>query len=468
MGASDGPRGRGGDYEELLAEKELPHNLEAEQSVLGALLVDVTTSMSAFQILVPDDFYSARHAHVFNVFRDLYDRHQTLDEVMAVEELRKRGLEETVGGMAFLEELVRRVPATANVEHYVRIVREKSILRSLLASCGRIVQNVFDSGVSAREKLDFAEEEILKIGSQELGRDFVPLSEVLEEQYLKLGLTGAVDEQTIRTGFQDLDELTTGFHAGDLVIVAGRPSMGKTSFCLNCVERAALEGKKVAVFSLEVSKEQLVQNVLCSYCRVDAQRLRQRRLSTDGWEKLHRGAERLANTQVYIDDTPGLTPLALKSKARRLRDRSGLDLLVIDYLQLMEVEGQENRQQEIAKVSRSLKALAKELSIPVIAISQLSRGVESRESERHRPRLSDLRESGAIEQDADLVLLLYREEYYYPEKEEAKGKAEVIVAKQRHGPTGSVQLTFLGPYLRFENFAPPYGEFGLGEPDAFA
>lgn len=451
---------------DALSEKQLPHNLEAEQSVLGAILVDVTAALSALQLLNPDDFYSARHGHLFSVFRDLYDRHQTVDEVMAVEELRRRGLEETVGGMPFLEELVRRVPTTANVEHYVRIVREKSILRSLLGVCGRIVQNVLDGKASAREQLDLAEQEVLQIGSQELGRDFVPLSEVLSEQYLKLGQPQGADDQSILTGFRDLDELTTGFHPGDLVIVAGRPSMGKTSFALNCVERAALEGKKVAVFSLEVSKEQLVQNLLCSYCRVDVHRLRQRTLATEAWKKLHRGAERLAAAQVFIDDTPGLTPLALKSKARRLRDRHGLNLVVVDYLQLMEVEGEESRQQEIAKVSRSLKAMAKELSVPVVAISQLSRGVENRET--HRPRLSDLRESGAIEQDADLVLLLYREEYYNPEKDEAKGKAEVIVAKQRHGPTGSVELAFLGPYLRFENLATPYAGLPFDAADDFS
>ena len=254
------------------------------------------------------------------------------------------------------------------------------------------------------------------------------------------------------TGFTDLDNMTTGLHPAEYVIVAGRPSMGKTSFAMNVVEAVALKGRRVAIFSLEVSRDQLGQNLLCSFSRVDAQKVRKSSgLSTADWQALTDGAQQLRQLKIYIDDTPGLSPLALKAKARRLHAREPLDLIVIDYLQLMETPGAESRQQEVSGISRSLKSLARELNVPLIAISQLSRGVETRE--QHKPRLSDLRESGAIEQDADLVLLLYREEYYQPENEEAKGKAEVIVAKQRNGPTGSVHLAFLSHFMKFENLA---------------
>lgn len=442
------------DVEGKLAERRLPHNLEAERSILGALLVDVGAAAPVFQILSEDDFYSPRHGKLYGVLRDLYDRYAAVDEVMALEELQRHGLSESVGGMELLDELVQRVPTTANAEYYARIVREKAILRLLVGTCSRIIQGVYESGYGAQEQLDRAEQELFLIGDRGLGRDFIPLSEVIDEQFQRIAKDPGDTETTILSGFTDLDQMTTGLHPGELVIVAGRPSMGKTSFSLNCVEAAALAGKTVAFFSLEVSKDQLVQNLLCSCARVDAHRIRQRSLSRDMWNKLVDAAAKLSQAHVYVDDTPGLSPLTLKAKARRLRDKHGLNLVVIDYLQLMESEGAESRQQEISAISRSLKAMAKELKIPVIAISQLSRGVENRES--HKPRLSDLRESGAIEQDADLVLLLYREEYYEPKKEEAKGKAEVIVAKQRNGPTGSVELAFFGQHLRFENLARSY------------
>ncbi len=279
---------------------------------------------------------------------------------------------------------------------------------------------------------------------------------LVDGYFEKIDQTSA-EEGCVKSGFKDVDDMTTGFHPAEFIIIAGRPSMGKTSFAMNCVEKAAVAGKHVAVFSLEVAKEQLVQNMICTFCKVDAHRVRQRRADKNDWKALIGGAARMRELPISIDDTPGLTPLALKAKARRLHARRPIDMIVIDYLQLMEGSGsQENRQQEISTVSRSLKSLARELDVPVLALSQLSRGVESRES--HKPRLSDLRESGAIEQDADVVLLLYREEYYKPEKEEAKGKAEVIVAKQRNGPTGHVELTFRSNIMRFENHSPRYDD----------
>jgi replicative DNA helicase len=444
----DAPRTRV-DLESRLAERRLPHNLEAEQSVLGALLVDHETAATVFQRLTAEDFYSPRHARVFDILRVIYDRHSTIDEVMVLEEMEKQGVAEALGGMSFLETLVARVPTAANAEHYAGIVHEKGILRALVAKCSEIIQGVYESERSAREQLDAAEQMVLEIGERDTGSDFVQIGQVIDDHFDRLDQKHG--EDGLRSGFVDLDSKTTGFRPSEFVIVAGRPSMGKTTFCLNVIENVAMAGKRVAIFSLEVSTDQLIQNVLCSFSRVDAHKLRQRTLSQSQWHDLIEGATRLREMQVFIDDTPGLNPLTLKAKARRLHSRKRLDLILIDYLQLMEMGGAESRQQEISAVSRSLKALARELRVPVIAVSQLSRGVENRED--HKPRLSDLRESGAIEQDADLVLLLYREEYYKPENEDSKGKAEVIVAKQRHGPTGSVPLVFRGDIMRFESFS---------------
>ncbi|HVR75233.1 MAG TPA: replicative DNA helicase, partial [Planctomycetota bacterium] len=459
----DGDSGAGGG----LPDRKLPHNLEAEQSVLGALLVDCKAAAEVFNLLQAEDFYSPRHARVFSVFQGLYDRLSTFDEVMVLDEMERLGVVEATGGLPFLEEIVERVPTAANAEYYARIVREKAILRALAGTCTEVIQGVYESEAPAREQLDLAEQRVFEIGTRSMGRDFVEISEVLDQHFEKLGKSAEEVGNVVPSGFRDLDEMTTGFHPAEFIIVAGRPSMGKTSFCMNVVEHAAAAGKRIAIFSLEVSKDQLVQNLLCSFSKVDAHRVRQRQsLSRDMWQKLIDGASRLSQTKVFIDDTPGLTPLSLKAKARRLQSRAPLDLVVIDYLQLMEVGGLENRQQEISTVSRSLKSLARELAVPVITISQLSRGVENRET--HKPRLSDLRESGAIEQDADLVLLLYREEYYKPEKEEARGKAEVIIAKQRNGPTGSVHLAFLSKYMRFENLAQHFDDAPASGGPAFA
>jgi replicative DNA helicase len=369
---------------------------------------------------------------------------------MVQAELQRRGEEETTGGLEYLEELINRVPTAANAEHYARIIRDKAILRGLVRTCTEIIQGVYDSDAGAREQQDSAEQKVFEIGSRGSGTDFIAIDELIDQQFERLDETGPTDK-TIYSGFTDLDEKTTGFQPAEFIIIAGRPSMGKTSFCLNIVENAAVGGKTVAIFSLEVSREQLVQNLLCTFSRVDAQGLRRRSLSREQWEDLTHGASRLRETRIFVDDTPGLNSLALKSKARRLHARHPLDLVVVDYLQLMEHPGTESRQQEISAISRNLKALAREIDVPLIAVSQLSRSVESRES--HRPRLSDLRESGAIEQDADVVLLLYREEYYKPDDEEAKGKAEVIVAKQRNGPTGTAGLVFRSNIMRFENLS---------------
>ncbi len=427
-------------------ERRLPHNLDAEQCVLGALLLDCSAALTALQILLPRDFFSTRHQKIFEIVQALYDRISSVDTILVHEELTKLGLADELGGMDYLDELVRNVPTLANTEYYARIVREKAILRGLISACTEVVHTAYESDEDAQAQLDRAEQKVFEIRDKGASRDFVEIHEVLDAHFARIDHGGAAG---IETGFTDLDNYTTGLHPSEYVIVAGRPSMGKTSFVMNVVTAVAEQGKAVAIFSLEVSREQLGQNLLCSFSRVDAQRLRKKQLSHNEWQDLTDGANRLGQLKIFIDDTPGLSPLALKAKARRLHRSQKLDLIVIDYLQLMETPGSENRQQEVSVISRSLKALARELEAPVIAISQLSRGVESRE--QHRPRLSDLRESGAIEQDADLVLLLYREEYYYPDKEEVKGKAEAIIAKQRNGPTGTVELTFISHFMRFEN-----------------
>jgi replicative DNA helicase len=440
-----------GEPEPTIGDRKLPQSLEAEQCVLGSILLDAAVAGSIVNLLAERDFYSPRHQRIFRAIQDLYDQLSTVDPVLVRDHLEQKGHAEETGGMEYLEDLMRSVASVANADYHARRVREKSILRHLISTCTQIIQNAYESDETASQQLDHAEQQVLEIGETGSTKDFVEIQEVIDKHFELL------DERRghlvgLLTGFTDLDAMTTGLHPAEFIIVAGRPSMGKTSFCMNVIERVATQGKAVAIFSLEVGQDQLVQNLLCSFAQVNAQDFRKDTLSREQFSDLVDSAEKLRELKIFIDDTPGLTPLSLKAKARRLFKRQRFDMIVIDYLQLMETaDGIESRQQEVSKISRSLKALARELNVPVIAISQLSRLVENRES--HRPRLSDLRESGAIEQDADVVLLLYREEYYYPERDEAKGKAEVIIAKQRNGPTGSVQLAFRSQVMRFENLA---------------
>ncbi|MEM7235854.1 MAG: replicative DNA helicase, partial [Planctomycetota bacterium] len=406
-------------------------------------------AMSSLQLVTAEEFYSPRHSSIFEAIQALYDRHSTVDEIMLQEELERTGKLEAAGGLEYIDELIQRLPVATNADHYGRIVHEKAILRSLVGVCSEIAEQVYTSDTSASEQQDVAEQKIMEIGKRDAGRDFVPIGEILQEHFQKIE-DPDTDVSTVFTGYNELDQMTTGLHASELIIVAGRPSMGKTSFSMCIVQNAAIAGKNVAVFSLEVARDQLTQNLLCSFSQVSGHRIRNSKsLSRREWDLLIDGASRLGKANIFIDDSPGLNPMTLKAKARRLHARHPLDLVVIDYLQLMESGGGESRQQEVSAISRSLKGLARELQVPVITLSQLSRSVESRED--RRPRMSDLRESGAIEQDADLILLLYRDEYYNPEKEESKGLAEVIIAKQRNGPTGTVKLVFRGDYMRFEN-----------------
>jgi len=441
-----------------------PHNLEAEASFLGSAVLDQEILGDSAQILSPDDFYSTRHQILYETLLDLYDRGQAVDLVILKDVLSAAGKLEKAGGVEGLVSITESVPSAANGMHYAEIVRQKAIVRRLIQSATKIIQEAQGgSGFAVDELLDRAEQAIFEIASNRDSTSAVEISEILKETFDKIdrmseaggGLEG------LGTGFYDLDNMTAGLQPSQLVVVAGRPSMGKTSFALAVAANAALrEEKTIVIFSLETSRQQITENILCMRSRVDAHRLRKGEITEEEWPRLTDAADRLSASRIIIDDSPGLTPLALKAKARRIKAKHGLGLIVVDYLQLMDAPQAESRQQEISVISRSLKAVGRELEVPVIALSQLNRSVDARED--HRPRLSDLRESGAIEQDADIILFLFREEYYEP-TEENRGMAEVIVAKQRNGPTGKVDLRFRGSCLRFENPALPGHDDGFVE-----
>ena len=431
-----------------------PQNLEAEQAVLGSMLLEADALSSAAELLEADVFYKDAHRKIFSSILALYKRNVSVDLVTLTDELRKADRLDDVGGATYLATLTSIVPTAANVDHYCRIVREKFVLRALITAGTRIVGECYEEADQPELLLDKAEQRIFEIASKKLRQEAMSMKELIKGSietidllYQRKGtLTG------IPTGFERLDELLAGLQPSDLIIVAGRPAMGKSSFALSLAEHAGLRVKTpVAIFSLEMSKEQLSQRMLCSHARINAHNVRTGMLSTSDWPKLTQAAGKLSEAPIFIDDTAGVTILELRAKARRLKARHGISLLILDYLQLMqEPSRSENRQQEISMISRSLKALARELNIPIIAVSQLSRAPERRES--YRPRLSDLRESGAIEQDADVVLMLFREDYYNP-TEENRGTAEVIIGKQRNGPTDTVKLAFVKEYTRFENLA---------------
>jgi replicative DNA helicase len=442
-----------------LVSDALPHSEEAERSVLGAVLLDNHQYDKAREILTPASFYSPRHQTIFRALQELIEAGSALDVVTLKEELERSGRLAEVGGPAYLAELLEGVPRSANVEHYARIVREKDMLRELIRCTQEILAAALRSSGSTDQLLDDAEKAIFQVAEKRLRAGFIPLS-VTAEESLK-----AIEELTRRqelitgvpTGFPDLDEMTAGLQSGDLVVVAARPSMGKTSFALNVASHAALtRGRIVGIFSLEMSHQQLFFRLLCSEGQVDAHRLRTGRVDGEQWQRIIKVFGTLSAAPVYIDDTPGIGVMEVRAKARRLKRERGLDLLIVDYMQLMRGrERYESRQQEISDISRSLKELAKELQVPVMALSQLSRAPEQRGGDR-RPQLSDLRESGAIEQDADVVMFLFREEVYKRDDPELRGKAELIVGKQRNGPTGTIRLNFIRDFTRF--VTPEYRE----------
>ena len=432
-----------------------PQNLEAESSVLGGILLENDAINVVLELLRPEDFYRESHRKIFRAMIELSDRSEPADVITLSECLKGRSELEAVGGTAYLVSLADFVPTAANIAFYARIVREKAILRSLITCATAIATRGYEEQGNVEEFLDSAEKVIFEISEKKIKASFVSVGEMIKDTLKTVEKLYERKEMItgVSTGYEDLDKLTAGLQPSDLIIVAGRPGMGKTAFALNVAAHAAFNGTGAAIFSLEMAKEQLVLRMLCSEARVNSSKVRSGYLGERDFPLLAKAAGKLHDAPIYIDDTPAISVLELRAKARRLvRDRSKkIGLVVVDYLQLMRgMGGASNREQEISEISRSLKALAKELNVPIIALSQLNRKVEDRTG--RKPQMSDLRESGAIEQDADLIMFIYREELYDKNNDEVKGKAEVIVEKQRNGPTGIVNLTFLSEFTRFENY----------------
>jgi replicative DNA helicase len=430
-------------------EKLPPSNLEAEQSVLGSLLIDRDAVIRIASFLKPGDFYSGGNGLIYEAILDLYNRRVPPDFVTVVDELTRRERLQDVGGVSYLTDLINTVPTAVHIEYYGRIVERTATLRRLIDAGASIINIGYDDSIEVEEALDRSERAIFGVSQLRTVRDFVGIGEVLETYFDKLDTIQQHrgDVVGVPTGYADMDKLTGGFQRSDLIILAARPSVGKSALQLGITHNAAVKhGKTVGIFSLEMSAEQLVQRLLSMETGVDSHRLRMGLIDDSEWDQISRAFGRLAEANVYIDDTPGISIMEVRSKARRLFAERGLDLIIVDYLQLLSGRRTENRVQEISEISRSLKGLARELNIPVLALSQLSRAVESRTD--HRPMLSDLRESGSIEQDADIVMFIYREEVYDKETEK-KGLAEVIIAKHRNGPVGTVNLRFFERTARF-------------------
>lgn len=435
-------------------EKMPPQNLEAEMAVLGSMLIEENAIAHAIEILDSASFYNTANRKIFECILQLYADNKAVDIVTLIEALKKTGDLNGVGGATYVTGLTTVVPTAANIKHYGHIVKEKSILRNLISVATHIVSESYDVHQDVDRILDSAERSIFEISSKKIDSNFAPLKEIIKDSIETIDLLYQKKAHVtgIPTGFTEFDSITAGLHPSDLIVFAGRPSMGKSAFVASIAEHAGVHEKMpLVIFSLEMSKEQLVQRMLCSHARVNAHNVRTGFLSQSDWPRLTNAAGKLSEAPIFIDDTAGLSVLELRAKARRLKSQHDIKLVIVDYLQLMQgLPGAENRQQEISEISRSLKALARELNVPLIAVSQLSRAVETRQD--RRPQLSDLRESGAIEQDADVVGLLLRDEYYNP-TEENKGIAEIIIAKQRNGPVGSLKLAFIREYARFENLA---------------
>lgn len=439
-----------------------PQNIEAEQSVLGAMMLDKEAIAKATEILTSEDFYREAHRVIFNAMLELYNKNEAVDMVTITDILRRDNKLEDIGGIAYITALANVVPTAANVKYHADIIAEKSVLRQLVRVSTEIATMGYEGSDDVGVLLDTAESRILEISNRKKKNDFTQIKDVLMDSVQGLeklitnkgGLTG------LPTGFPDLDKLTSGLHPSDFIILAARPSMGKTALALNIVQNVALrahkqiggEPRSVAFFSLEMSKEQLVHRMLCAEAGIDSQRLRVGEMGDKDWDSLWAACDTMSKAKIYIDDTAGITAMEMRSRARRLKAEHGLDLIVVDYLQLMQGSGRKSfsgdRQQEVSEISRSLKALARELDVPVLALSQLSRGVEARQVKR--PMLSDLRESGSLEQDADIVAFLYREDYY--DKETENKHTELIIAKHRNGPVDTVNLFFHKQFTKFVSF----------------
>jgi len=433
-----------------------PQNIEAEESLISAILIDNNTLLDVIEILAPEDFYRTAHQKIYAAITDLFDKAEPIDLVTLANKLKEKGKLEEIGSASYLARLVDTVPLAVNAQHYAKIVHDKAALRRLIEKANAIVKRCFEERGNADDVIDFAESAIFEISEKKSQQAFYPLSkiilgniETLEENQGNRSLVTGVP-----TGFSRLDNLTSGFQNSDLIILAARPSMGKTALALNIARNAAVDANiPVALFSLEMSKEQLSLRMLCSEARIDSSRLRGGFFSMEDWHRLTDAAGILSESPIYIDDSPSLSAMDIRAKSRRLKMEKNIGLIVIDYLQLMHGRASaERRDIEISEISRSLKALAKELDLPVLALSQLNRMLEQRNDKR--PRLSDLRESGALEQDADVVAFIYRDEVYNKEEDNPnKGVAEILLSKQRNGPTGDIYLTFLNSYTRFEDLA---------------
>ncbi|KUP09990.1 DNA helicase [Bacillus coahuilensis m2-6] len=448
---------------ELFADRLPPQNIEAEQAVLGAIFLEPTALTTASEVLLPDDFYRNAHQRIFSVMMRLNDAGKAVDLVTVTEDLLAKKELEDVGGVSYLSELAGSVPTAANIEYYAKIVEEKALLRRLISTATTIASDGYSREDEVDALLSEAEKNIMAVAQRKNASAFHDIKDVLvrtydniEQLHLRTG-----DVTGIPTGFADLDHMTAGFQRNDLIIVAARPSVGKTAFALNIAQNVATKAREnVAIFSLEMGAEQLVMRMLCAEGNINAQNLRTGALTEEDWRKLTMAMGSLSDAGIYIDDTPGIRITDLKAKCRRLKQESGLGMVLIDYLQLIVGSGRtgENRQQEVSEISRELKGLARELEVPVIALSQLSRGVEQRQDKR--PMMSDIRESGSIEQDADIVAFLYRDDYYDKESEN-KNIIEIIIAKQRNGPVGTVSLAFVKEYNKFVNLERRFDEQGV-------
>lgn len=433
-----------------------PQDIEAEQCVLGSILIEDGAILKVADVLSPKDFYREAHGVIYEAMLDLFGRGEPQDIVTVNNLLKSKGQLDKIGGASYVAELTEVVPVASNIEYYAKIVRDKAVLRRLIQASSDIASLCYEESGDVDQIIESAESTIFEISQEKIRRAFYPLNGVLKDSIKKIEtlyenknlITG------VSSGFEELDRLTAGFQPSDLIIIAGRPSMGKTALALNIAQKAAIDNNiTVAIFSLEMSREQLALRMLCSEARVNAQNVRTGFLSERDWPVLINAAGRLSEASIFIDDTPAVSVLEMRAKARRLKSEHGLGLVIVDYLQLMRGRGQsERREQEISEISRSLKAMAKELNVPVIALSQLNRKVEDRPHKK--PQMADLRESGAIEQDADVIIFIYRDEVYNPDEDNPnRGKAELNVAKQRNGPTGTVQLAFVSKYSTFANLS---------------
>lgn len=448
---------------DLYADRLPPQNIEAEQAVLGAIFLEPSSLTMASEILIPDDFYRAAHQKIFQMMLQLSDKGKAVDLITVTEELSAARLLEDTGGVSYLSELAGSVPTAANIEYYAKIVEEKSLLRRLIRTATTIATDGYTREDEVEVLLGEAEKSILEVAGRKNAGAFHNIKDVLVRTYDNIEVMNnrAGEVTGLATGFSELDRMTAGFQRNDLIIVGARPSVGKTAFALNIAQNvAAKTGENIAIFSLEMGAEQLVMRLLCAEGNIDAQRLRTGSLTDEDWGKLTMAMGSLSNAGIFIDDTPGVRITDIRSKCRRLKQEHGLGMILIDYLQLILGSGRsgENRQQEVSEISRSLKALARELKVPVIALSQLSRGVEQRQDKR--PMMSDIRESGSIEQDADVIAFLYRDDYYDRESE-SKNIIEIIIAKQRNGPTGTVSLAFVKEYNKFVNLERRFDDNGV-------